>query len=124
MADSKKENGQDGKGVEILSLLSEKHQDHLDGLSELMENTDGVYGPFLMEELQRRLELVVQNFNEDVKALIEGSFKKWKIKDSQLRDLMKGTILKPKSQPKTKKTKDSSAPNFIKNVKFGPIRPK
>ena len=124
MADSKKENGQDGKGVEISALLSEKHQDHLDGLSELMENTGGVYGPFLMEELQRRLELVVRNFNEEVKALIKGSFKKWKIKDSQLRDLMKSTIPKPKSQPKTKKTKDSSTPNFIKNVKFGPIRPK
>ena len=124
MADSKKENGQDGKGVEISALLSEKHQDHLDSLSELMENTGGVYGPFLMEELQRRLELVVRNFNEEVKALIKGSFKKWKIKDSQLRDLMKSTIPKPKSQPKTKKTKDSSTPNFIKNVKFGPIRPK
>ena len=87
MADLQKKNGQK-KGVESLSVLDKKRQDLLGGLSELMEQTGGVYGPFLMEQLQRRLEFVVQNFNEEVKSLIKRSFEEWRTKDSQLRDLL------------------------------------
>ena len=124
MADLKKENGQENKGVETVSVLDEKRQYLLDELSELMEQASGDYGPFLMKELQRRLEFVVQNFNEELKALIQSSFEDWKIMDSQLRDLISSNLPVPKSQEKKEKPEDILSPDFIKDVKFGPIRRK
>ena len=124
MADFKKENGQENKEAETISALSEKRQYLLDELSELMEQASGDYGPFLMKELQRRLEFVVQNFNEELKALIQSSFEDWKIKDSQLRDLIAGNLKVPKSPAKKEKPVDITSPDFIKDMKFGPIRRK
>ena len=124
MTDLKKENGQKNKEVETVSALSEKRQYLLDELSKLMDQASGDYGPFLMKELQRRLEFVVQNFNEELKALIQNSFEDWKIKDSQLRDLIAGNLKVPKSPAKKEKPEDITSPNFIKDVKFGPIRRK
>jgi len=123
MVDLQKKNGQK-KGVESLSVLDKKRQDLLGGLSELMEQTGGVYGPFLMEQLQRRLEFVVQNFNEEVKSLIKRSFEEWRTKDSQLRDLLEENKQTQTSQLVTENSEDSSTPDFIKDVEFGPIRPK
>ena len=110
-----------------MSVLDEKRQYLLDELSELMDQTSGDYGPVLMEELQRRLEFVVQNFNEELKAMIKSSFEDWKIKDSQLRDLIAGNIdnlQTPKSQPSKAQPEDSSKPHFIKDVEFGSRRRK
>ena len=127
MADPQKENGQEKEGVKTLSVVDKKRQLLFDELSELIEQADGDYGPFLMEELQQRLEFVVQNFNNELMTLIKSSFKEWKIKDSQLRDLMAtniGALQAPKSQSVKEKPVDSSKPNFIKNLEFGPIRRK
>ena len=124
MADLKKENEQGNKEVKTVSALSEKRQYLLDELSELMEQASGDYGPFLMKELQRRLEFVVQNFNEELKTLIQTSFEDWKIKDSQLRDLIASNLLDPKISVKKEKSEDISSPDFIKDLKFGPIRRK
>ena len=121
MADLKKENGQENKEVKTVSALSEKRQYLLDELSELMEQASGDYGPFLMKELQRRLEFVVQNFNEELKALIQSSFEDWKIMDSQLRDLIVGNLKVPKNPAKKEKSEDITSPDFIKDVKFGPM---
>ena len=127
MTDLKKENGQEQAGVEIISVLDEKRQYLMDELSKLMDQTSGDYGPFLMEELQRRLEFVVQNFNEELKTLIQSSFEDWKIIDSQLRDLISsniGSLQAPKNQLKKITAEDASTPSFIKNMEFGPIRRK
>ena len=124
MADLKKENGQENKEVKTVSTLSEKRQYLLDELSELMEQASGDYGPFLMKELQQRLEFVVQNFNKELQALIQSSFEDWKIKDSQLRDLIAGNLKVPKSPTKKEKPVDITSPDFIKDMKFGPIRRK
>ena len=124
MADLKKENGQENKEVKTVSALSEKRQYLLDELSELMEQASGDYGPFLMKKLQQRLEFVVQNFNEELKTLIQSSFEDWKIKDSQLRDLIAGNLKVPKSPAKKEKPVDITSPDFIKDMKFGPIRRK
>ena len=124
MADLKKENGQENKGVETVSVLDKKRQYLLDELSKLMEQASGDYGPFLMKELQRRLEFVVHNFNEELKAMIQHSFENWKIKDSHLRNLIAGNLQVPKSPAKKEKPEDSTSPNFIKDVKFGPVRRK
>ena len=77
-----------------------------------------------MEELQRRLEFVVQNFNEEVMDLIKISFEKWKIKDSQIRDLIAGNIQISPSQLVIENPDDSATPDFIKDVEFGPVRTK
>ena len=124
MADPGAENGQEKEGVETLSVLNEKRQYLLNELSVLMQEAGGVYGPFFMKELQRRLELVVQNFNEELKALIKNSFEKWKIKDSQMRDLLSGNLQFQKSQPLKDKSEESSTPDFIKDVEFGPLHRK
>ena len=124
MAALKKENGQENKGVETVSVLDEKRQYLLDELSELMEQASGDYGPFLMKKLQQRLEFVVQNFNEELKTLIQSSFEDWKIKDSQLRDLIASNLKVPKSPAKKEKSEDITSPDFIKDVKFGPMRRK
>ena len=127
MADSQKENRQEKGGVETVSEIDEKRKFLLDELSELMEQTSGDYGPLIMEELQQRLEFVVQNFNDELKKLIKSSFETWKIKDSQLRDLMENNIDNlqvSKSQEVKENSVDSSIPDFIKDVEFGPIRRK
>ena len=127
MADSQKENRQEKGGVETVSEIDEKRKFLLDELSELMEQTSGDYGPLIMEELQQRLEFVVQNFNDELKKLIKSSFETWKIKDSQLRDLMETNIDNlqvSKSQEVKENPVDSSIPDFIKDVEFGPVRPK
>ena len=127
MADSQKENGQEKGGVETVSEINEKRKFLLDELSKLMEQTSGDYGPLIMEELQQRLEFVVQNFNDELKKLIKSSFETWKIKDSQLRDLMETNIDNlqvSKSQEVKENPVDSSIPDFIKDVEFGPIRRK
>ena len=124
MADLKKENGQKNKGGVTVSVLDEKRQYLLDELSELMEQASGDYGPFLMKKLQQRLEFVVQNFNEELKALIQNSFEDWRIKDSQLRNLIAGNLKTPKRPAKKEKPEDITSPDFIKDVKFGPIRRK
>ena len=107
-----------------MSVLDEKRQYLLDELSELMEQASGDYGPLLMKELQRRLEFVVKNFNEELKVLIQNSFEDWKIKDSQLRDLIAVNPPVPKRAAKKENPEDISSPDFIKNMKFGPIRRK
>ena len=127
MADSQKENGQEKGGVETVSEINEKRKFLLDELSKLMEQTSGDYGPLIMEELQQRLEFVVQNFNDELKKLIKSSFETWKIKDSQLRDLMENKIDNlqvSKRQAVKEKSGDSSIPDFIKDMKFGPTRRK
>ena len=124
MADFQKEIGQDKEEVESLSELNKKSKYLLDELSELIDNSGGDYGLFLMEELQRRLEFVVQNFNEEVMALVKISFEKWKIKDSQIRDLIAGNIQISPSQSVIENPDDSATPDFIKDVKFGPVRTK
>ena len=127
MADSQKENRQEKGGVETVSEIDEKRKFLLDELSKLMEQTSGDYGPLIMEELQQRLEFVVQNFNDELKKLIKSSFETWKIKDSQLRDLMENKIDNlqvSKRQAVKEKSGDLSIPDFIKDMEFGPTRRK
>ena len=124
MPDEQKENGQEAPQKETLSALDVKRKELLDEVNELMEQMGENFGPVFQEELQRRLEFVVQNFNEEVRVLISDSFQKWQVKDTQLRDLMDGSIQVPQPQPVKRKTKDSSTPEFIKDLKLGPVRPK
>ena len=124
MAEEKKENGQETEEVKPLSLFEERMKGLLDELDEHMAQVDGDYGHILMEVLQNRLELIIKNFDDEVHTLVTDSFKKWKVIDTQLRDLVKSDIITPKKEESRTKLKDSSVPEFIKNVNFGPIKSK
>ena len=124
MADDQIENGQETEEAKPLTLFEEKMKSLLDELDELLEQVGGDYGPILMEELQNRLELIVKNFNDEIHTLFTDSFKKWRVTDSQLREFVKADVKVPKLKMAQKKPKKTSTPEFIKNVEFGPVRPK
>ena len=124
MADDQKENGQETEEAKPLTLFEEKMKSLLDELDELLEQVGGDYGPILMEELQNRLELIVKNFNDEIHTLFTDSFKKWRVTDSQLREFVKADVKLSKPKKAQKKPKKASTPEFIKNVEFGPLRPK
>ena len=124
MAEEKKENEQEIEETKPLSVFEEKMKGLLDELVELLEQVGGNYGPILMEELQNRLELIVKDFNDEANKLFNESFKKWKVTDSQLREIISNDIKIPKDNKLNKNPKDSSTPKFIKEVDFGPVRPK
>ena len=123
MADKKIENGQEIEEVKPLSLFDEKMKGLLDELDERLEQIGGDFGPILMEELQNRLERIVKNFNEEVHILFTESFEKWKVTDTQLREFVSSDIKIPIKKTRKKK-KDKATPEFIKDVEFGPVRPK
>ena len=124
MADKKIENGQESEEAKPLSLFDEKMKGLLDELDERLEQIGGDFGPILMEELQNRLERIVKNFNEEVHTLFTESFEKWKVTDTQLREFVSSDIKIPIKKTVKKKKKDKSTPEFIKDVEFGPVRPK
>ena len=124
MADDQKENGQETEEAKPLTLFEEKMKGLLDELDELLEQVGGDYGPILMEELQNRLESIVKNFNDEIHTLFTDSFKKWRVTDSQLREFVKADVKLPKPKKAQKKPKKASTPEFIKDVEFGPVRPK
>jgi len=124
MADDKIDNEQELEEAKQLSFFDEKMKGLLNELDEHLEQIGGDFGPILMEELQNRLENIVRNFNEEVNTLFTESFKKWKVTDTQLREFVKSDIKLPKKKVTPNKKKDISTPNFIKDVEFGPVRPK
>ena len=115
----------DGREVKPLSLFERRMKGFLDELDEHMSQIGGDYGPVLMEVLQNRLELIIKNFDDEVHTLTSESFKKWKVIDTQLRDLVNSdlSVLNKRAEVKEKQ-KDPSVPDFIKDVNFGPLKSK
>ena len=122
MAEEEKEIGQDVEEEKPLSFFDEKMKSLLDELDGLLDQVGGDYGPILMEELQNRLELIVKNFNDEVHTLFTKSFNKWQVTDTQLREFVKSDIKILDNNKSKGKPKDSSTPQFIKDVDFGPVR--
>ncbi len=50
------------------------------------------YGPILMEELQTRLETIVKKFNNEIHELFNVSNEKWKITNTQIKELLNKDI--------------------------------
>ena len=126
MAEEKTDQIQEQEESTPLSLLEKKRKGLLDELDEHLEKVGDNYGPILLEELQNRLEFIVKSFHEEVETLFKESFKKWQVKDTQLRDLLQGEINLPETgetQPEDE-SDESDTPEFIKGVEFGPVRPK
>ena len=124
MVEEKKENGQEIEEVKPLSFFEERMKCLLDELDGHMAQVGEDYGPILMEVLQKRLELIIKNFDDEVHTLVTNSFKKWKLIDSQLREFVKSDIAVPNQKESKKTPEDASVPEFIKGVDFGPIRSK
>ena len=107
--------------VKPLSLFENRMKSLLDELDEHMAQIGGDYGPVLMEVLQNRLELIIKNFDDEIHKLVADSFKKWKAIDNHLREFVKSDIIAPNKNKLREKMKDSSVPEFIKDVDFGPV---
>ena len=124
MAEEEKGNGPETEEIKPLSLFEKRMKGLLDELEEQMAKVSGDYGPILMEVLQNRLELIIKNFDNEVHTLVTDSFKKWKVIDTQLRDFVKSDMAVPNKEKLKEKPKDSSVPDFIKDVDFGPLKSK
>jgi len=121
---TEKEKEQEIEEVKPLSAFEKRMKDLLDELDEHIAQVGGNYGSILMEVLQNRLELISKNFDDEVNTLTADSFKKWKVINTQLREFVKSDITVPNKDASKKKPKDSSVPEFIKDVDFGPVRSK
>ena len=124
MAEKEKGNGHETEEIKPLPLFEERMNCLLDELEEQMAKVSGDYGPILLEVLQNRLELIIKNFDNEVHTLVTDSFKKWKVIDTQLREFVKSDMAVPRKEESKEKPKDSSVPDFIKDVDFGPLRSK
>ena len=124
MAEEKKENGQGTEEVKPLSLFEERMKGLLDELDGHIAQMGDDYGPILMDVLQNRMELIIKNFDDEVRTLVTDSFKRWKVLDTQLRDIMKNDLTVPTKKESREKLKDASVPEFIRDVNFGPIKSK
>ena len=77
-----------------LSNSGEKRSQLLIKVDNLMEKMDNEYGPFILDELSKRLEMTIEEFHNDLKSLLTHSFNEHNSKLSV-------------------ETKDSSKPVFI-----------
>jgi len=59
-----------------LSSSNDKRGEMLIKIDELMEKINSNYGPFILDELQKRLEFTIQEFNDDLKIVLETTFNK------------------------------------------------
>ena len=58
-----------------LSNTNDKRSELLIKVDDLMEKLNNDYGPFLLEELQKRLESTINEFHLELKTILEHSFK-------------------------------------------------
>jgi len=105
------------------SKLDEEKKVFIEDLVNILDEIGKNYGPFLMKELLQRLEKVIKNFDEEFTTLVKDSFEKWKIKDIQLREMMSREIIPNKKENK-QDDESTKSPDFIKDVKFGPVHVK
>tara|TARA_Y100000590_G_C15585400_1_gene963964 strand:+ start:962 stop:1267 length:306 start_codon:yes stop_codon:yes gene_type:complete len=55
---------------------SDKRGQMLIKIDDLMEKINSEYGPFILDELQKRLEFTIQEFHADLKIVLEDAFDK------------------------------------------------
>tara|TARA_Y100000590_G_C15150075_1_gene799516 strand:+ start:260 stop:589 length:330 start_codon:yes stop_codon:yes gene_type:complete len=59
-----------------LSSLSDKRGQMLIQIDALMEKINDQYGPFILDELQKRLEFTIEEFHDDLKIVLDATFNK------------------------------------------------
>jgi len=67
-----------------LSRSSDKKGELLIKVDELMQKLSDDYGPFLLDELQKRLESTINEFNSDLKSILEESFNNHNMKSNNI----------------------------------------
>ena len=67
-----------------LSSSSDKKGELLIKVDELMQKLSDDYGPFLLDELQKRLESTINEFNSDLKSILEESFNSHNMKSDNI----------------------------------------
>jgi hypothetical protein len=58
------------------STANDKRGQMLIKIDSLMEKINNEYGPFILDELQKRLEFTIQEFHDDLKIVLDNAFKK------------------------------------------------
>ena len=84
-----------------LSNSKNKRGELLIKVDNLMEKLDNEYGPFLLDELNKRLEQTIEKFNSDLKTILDESFKVYDFKKSEMDKLF------------SENPEESSMPSFI-----------
>ena len=59
-----------------LSSANDKRGEMLVKIDSLMEKINNDYGPFILDELQKRLEFTIEEFHSDLKTVLDNAFKK------------------------------------------------
>ena len=67
-----------------LSNSKNKRGELLIKVDNLMEKLDNEYGPFLLDELNKRLEQTIEKFNSDLKTILDESFKVYDFKKNEM----------------------------------------
>ena len=99
------------RGKKGLSEVSRNVRQVSRFLDDLLEQVGDDFGPVLLEELQSRLEYIVQNFNDEVISTFKGSFKKWNFTHEQLNELMSSDVkLKKPEEKKVQKIANETSP--------------
>ena len=84
-----------------LSKSKDKRGELLIKVDNLMEKLDNEYGPFLLDELNKRLEQTIEKFNSDLKTILDESFKVYDFKKNEMDKLF------------SENPEESSMPSFI-----------
>ena len=84
-----------------LSNSKNKRGELLIKVDNLMEKLDNEYGPFLLNELNKRLEQTIEKFNLDLKTILDESFKVYDFKKNEMDKLF------------SENPEESSIPSFI-----------
>ena len=80
---------------------SNKRSELLIKVDNLMEKLDNEYGPFLLDELNKRLEKTIEDFHNDLKSILDKSFNEYNLKLKEL-DKINSNV-----------EEDPSTPSFI-----------
>ena len=88
-----------------ISKSSEKKGNLLIQVDELMQKLDNEYGPIMLKELEERLMKTINDFQSDLKSILEDTFNEHKMKYDNL----------DKINPVG--AEDKEVPSFISNHK-------
>ena len=86
-----------------VSESSEKKGNLLIQVDELMQKLDNEYGPIMLEELEERLMKTINEFQSDLKSILENTFNEHKLKYNNL------------DKVDSVDTEDKEVPSFISN---------
>ena len=91
--------------MSIVSKSSEKKGNLLIQVDELMQKLDSEYGPIMLKELEERLMKTINDFQSDLKSILENAFNEHKLKYDNLDKIDSVDI------------EDKEVPSFISNRK-------